>query len=77
MFKCTVLTVCFLLFCFSVSAEFLDYWLNSIHTHVHQAELGSSGRVKDVMGQKTSEEPYLSPPVIIVCTKKDIKVSLN
>ena len=62
---------------FFVCAEFLDYWLNSIHTHVHQTESESSDQVKDVLCQKTSEEPHLSPPVIIVCTKKDIKVSLN
>ena len=50
--------------------DFLDYWLNSIHTHVHHAETGTKDKNR-------SDEALVSPPVIIVCTKKDRAVSLQ
>ena len=53
-----------------VSTDFLDYWLNSVHTHVHH-------QLKEVFSQNRSDEARLLPPVIIVCTKKDMVVSLN
>ena len=60
---------------FVLSTEFVDYWLNSVHTHVHQAGRETKNQFKEVSSQNTSDEPWLSPPVIIVCTKKDITVS--
>ena len=61
---------------FIFSTDFLDYWLNSIHTHVHHAETGTKDKMQ-MLSQNRSDEPLVSPPVIIVCTKKDRTVSLQ
>ena len=53
--------------CFFLSTEFLDYWLNSVHTHCTHKEKSES------LG--TGAGQHLSPPVIIVCTKMDKLVS--
>ena len=56
--------------------DFLDYWLNSIHTHVNQGKTETEGQMES-LSESISDEPLLSPPVIIVCTKKDIAVGLH
>lgn len=38
--------------------EFLDFWLKSVHTHLTR--------------HATEETKTIHPPVIIVCTKKDL-----
>ena len=52
-----------LLIQFIVTAEFLDYWLNSIHTHTHKKETADRGSSNKTLNQEEVDEPWLSPPV--------------